>query len=105
VSKKPTPPNVGLSKQHTRRNAREFVDFDYADKLSPEELKFLEQFSREFYQSDLRRPKLHTSPEDKRKIYSANNARNRDMWNQFQRLPNDPTEHMADDEDGNGSDQ
>jgi hypothetical protein len=93
---KPKKPQYGLCKYTTRKNARSFVDFDYLDKLSPEELKWLDQFSQEFYQSRFKkfRPDLdlHHTQELRRAVYRANNERNRDVWNEFLRVPIDLTD-------------
>jgi hypothetical protein len=97
VTKKPR--KYGLSKNHTRKNAREFVDFDYVEKLSDEEREFLERFSREFYQGGPRKGDpnaVHATDEQRKATYRANNERNRDVWNKFQRLPLDMSDCVVD---------
>lgn len=59
------------------------IDYDYLDQLSPEELKWLEDFTRAEYLNDthlLRRLKNGKKPTkgETRAIYNANNARRRD---------------------------
>jgi hypothetical protein len=72
-----------------RKSLRDSLDFDYLEKLSPEERAWLDEFSREYYHGNPpREGALH--PQERRKeLYAANNARNRDMWNQWDRLPLD----------------
>ena len=91
----------GLSKGNTPRKARDMLDMDYLSRLGPEELRFLDQFCREYYQCTLRRDgtDMHSADEQRRSLYGDNNARQRDMWNQFTREPNEPTKLTADGED------
>lgn len=89
-----------------RRKIREMTDFDYVARLSDSEADWLEKFAREFYAAKFSpTDNLHDTPEAKRKCYNANNARERDVWNKFDRDPGD-CEAMAkkpeDDEDKNG---
>lgn len=79
----------GLSAKCTSRCAREFVDFDYVDKLSSEEKQWLDQFSREYYQNDFSAPEFHVDKESKRELYRTNNERARDIWNTGVRDPNE----------------
>jgi hypothetical protein len=94
VTKSTDPKDIprGLKKKSQRRAARPFVDFDYLDKLSPEELAWLEKYVQEEYRAyfkndgtDFAAPR---SPERKR-CYDDNNARNRDIWNQRYRTDED----------------
>ena len=89
-----------------RRNIKEMLDFDYASKLSEEELDYLEKFAKEYYGAKFNpTDNLHDTPEAKRKCYNGNNQRQRDLWNRFDRDPGD-CEAMSrkpeDDEDKNG---
>lgn len=84
----------GLSKAHTKKKAREFVDQDYIDKLSEEEKDWLDKFNREYYQNSFSKndeENFHKKGEERRKAYGRENARNRDMWNKFDRSPGDLT--------------
>ena len=87
----------GLSSAHTRKPAREYVDFDYIDQLSEEEKEWLNRFSREFYHNNLRADDataLHNTPELRRSCYSAENARNRCGFVKWGRVPFDMTDTM-----------
>ena len=91
----------GLSRRHTRKKSRDFNDFDYIDKLTDAEKQWLDKFSREYYQNQFtntRRDK-HSRQEQRRQCYSNENSRQRDVWNQFFRVPGDPSELPLDDED------
>jgi hypothetical protein len=101
VTKKSKSRRYGLSRQHTRKSARPFVDMDYVDKLPPEARAWLERFSREYYQCNIRKGEdnLHASDELRRDCYSTNNARFRDAWNNFTRMPLDLTDYMAAEEE------
>lgn len=72
----------GLSHDLNLKTRYEEIDFDYLDKLSPEELKFLNNFVEEEIHADFRHKgkKLNTTKKAKRRIYSKNNARNRDIY-------------------------
>lgn len=83
-------PYYGLSARCTKKTSRELIDYDYLNKLSPEELDWLDRFSREWAQNTFPRTgAMHATPEQRRPIYAMDNARRRDMWNHYQRLPND----------------
>jgi len=60
----------------------EYSDFDYVDKLSPEDLEFLKAFNREYYNADFKHvyKKLHKKKKDRKACYSLNNSRNRDLY-------------------------
>ena len=72
----------GLHKTGPHAGTQEFVDYDYLDKLSEEELRFLDQFTEEYYRNYFKRENALTPPgEARRKYFDRNNARNRDRWN------------------------
>lgn len=69
-----------------RRNIKDFLDFDYVNKLSEEELDYLEKFAKEYYGAKFDRTNnLHDTPEARRLCYSGHNQRQRDMWNRYDR--------------------
>lgn len=76
----------GLLKHHTRKDAREFIDFDYLGKLSEAELDWLNKFSQEYYQRRFDEDSTATK-EDKREAAQRENERNRDIWNTGHRDP------------------
>ena len=84
----------GLSRNHTRRAARDFNDIDYADKLSPAEKRWLDRFCREYYQNTFTGTHRdhHNLQEMRRRCYRGENERNRDVWNVFQRTWSDLTD-------------
>ena len=56
----------------------ELIDYDYLDKLNPEELAWLNKFTSEYTNADFRHSKpLHRTKKKRRECYAANNARNR----------------------------
>lgn len=91
--------NPALIKKYNHRIRQEYLDFDYLDKLSEEELAWLNKFSEEFNndnyitvegQLDENGHKildptknLHQTQEHKRSLDSANNARNRCIYGQL----------------------
>jgi len=100
VSKKKTPPDVALHRKYARKPVREFTDYDYLDKLSPEEREWLNKFSLEYYQAALGGKKtLHPKAKHK-SCYDANNARNRDIWHKADRQP-----EVLDDQDDDEPEQ
>lgn len=59
------------------------MDIDYVDQLNQEEKEWLSQFNNEYYGNTLNkdwRKNLHYK-EQKKSIYDATNARNRDVFN------------------------
>lgn len=65
----------------------DFVDYDYLDKLSDEELAWLVEFTDGHYKGDFTREKhLKVPDKKKREAYRANNARVRDVYNKFRRV-------------------
>ena len=71
-----------------RANMRSYVDCDYKNKLSPEELAWYEQFEDEYYANGVnKKDSIHRqnlSEEDfvrcKKETYNATNAQNRDQY-------------------------
>jgi len=61
----------------------ELLDYDYLDKLSPEELTWLNKFTEEYVHAslDTARPKknLHKNKALRKDCYDRNNSRNRDI--------------------------
>lgn len=83
-------PRFGLIKKCIKHAARDFMDYDYLDKLTEEELQFLDKFSREYYNANFTkndRKNLHKGKLKKREIYRTDNARRRDVWANMQRIP------------------
>jgi len=86
-----------LNHKRAVANRRELIDYDYLDKLSPEEKEWLNNFTEEYIIAnfDHRGDKLDDSKEAKKKSYDANNARNRCMYTKAKTtklLDNSPTE-------------
>lgn len=67
--------------------SREFRDIDYWNKLSDEEKKWLNKFVDEHDKNYFTSAPVHDTPELKRKCYQNDDARRRDIWNNFRRLP------------------
>lgn len=64
------------------RSRTEQLDYDYLHLLSEEELKFLNQFSKEYVNASFKkstRDNLHKTKAAKKDCYDRNNARNRDV--------------------------
>ena len=56
----------------------ELIDYDYLDKLSPQELSWLNKFTSEYTNADFRHSKpLHSTKKRRKECYAANNSRNR----------------------------
>jgi hypothetical protein len=68
-----------LNPRYMPKVRQEYMDIDYIDKLSDEELKWLNKFMDEELNASFKNNKkdLVTDPEEKRAIYNKNNARNR----------------------------
>lgn len=65
------------------RSRAELNDFDYLEKLSQEELAYLNAFCEGWNNADFRNPKtqeLFKSSKEKRECYTMNNARNRCVY-------------------------
>jgi hypothetical protein len=83
MSKKKT--HYALDQRYARPNVREFIDFDYINKLSESEKAWLNEFSKGYYSADLKNSKIFTDSETKRQLFGANNARLRDTYNKATR--------------------
>jgi hypothetical protein len=58
------------------------IDYDYLDKLTPDMLEYLNQFTEEFVNASFDknpRKNLHKSKRLRKDCYDRNNARNRDI--------------------------
>ncbi len=81
-----------LERRSNKKLVREFMDFDYLAKLTPEELEFLNKFADEFYDNHFKNNETDLHPAksaDRKRCYDTENARNRDMWNRFYRIDKD----------------
>ena len=79
---------TNLKKSGTHREAREFLDYDYLDKLNDDEKAFLNKFSAEFYNDYYRNDGTDMCPPKTQQRKDQQNlraARRRDIWNQRQR--------------------
>ena len=65
------------------KTRQELVDYDYLNKLSPKELKFLDKFSREYIVASLDQDNpnknMHNTKALSKDCYDMNNSRNRDI--------------------------
>ncbi len=65
------------------RSRTELLDYDYIDKLSDKEKKFLNKFTEEYVNASIDTSRkwrnLHKTKEAVRDCYNRNNARNRDI--------------------------
>lgn len=70
----------GLDKRVNSRTRHELIDFDYVDKLSDTEKKWLSNFMEEWLSGNFNHEGriFHKSKKSKRECYNRNNARNRD---------------------------
>jgi len=72
-----------LCKYTLRKNVREYIDFDYIQKLSEDEKKWLHTFVEEYYCGKVSKNNanaLHTSKELRKECYDRNNRINRDLY-------------------------
>lgn len=75
-----------------RKTALEYYDFDYWAKLTPEERYWLLRFCVGYYNGNPKNSRLFLSGRHRKGCFAANNARNRDMFNQWQRVSLDVVE-------------
>jgi len=63
----------------TKAAAKEYIDFDYLDKLSPAEREWHNKFVKEYYHNDI--AKVHTlhPKKDFKKLYNNDHARRREL--------------------------
>lgn len=99
MPKKRKPRLYALTPTTVRSHAKEFVDYDYVDKLSDDERAWLSQFSREYYQSVFPQEGAMHDKDERKKVYARDNAARRDMWNNNWRVPVDATEYMPDEDE------
>jgi hypothetical protein len=73
-----------LQKKFHNLNVHEFLDYDYIGQLSTEEKKWFDKFNEEYYRAYFnKKTNKHVHKKAQRKeVYSANNARNRDLYAQ-----------------------
>lgn len=71
----------GLEAKYFSRIKQEFHDIDYADQLSDKEKAWMSAFMEEWVGARLNHPgkKFHKTRKDRKKVFDANNARNRDF--------------------------
>lgn len=71
----------GLEPKFFSRIKQEFHDLDYVDQLSDKEKAWMSAFMEEWVGARLNHPgkKFHKSAKDRKKVFDANNARNRDF--------------------------
>lgn len=82
----------GLVRRKMRKPAREMADQDYIDELikkDPDAARWLDKFNREYYLASFTDDPAEDLHPDRKKVYTENNQRNRDVWNKFQRVPGD----------------
>lgn len=72
-----------LDPQYNLKTRQALLDYDYLDKLSEKEMKWLNKFTEEYVNASFPKGRgkkhLHKSQELKRDCYNRNNARNRDI--------------------------
>jgi hypothetical protein len=92
----------GLIEHTVNKYARDLMDFDYLDQLTEEELDWLDQFSREYYNDDFtNQNRIHTDKDQKRKLHDSHNKRRRDVWGYHSRMPYDYTDFTVFKDEGN----
>lgn len=80
-SKRSRVKNPGLKKQYNSKVKQEYIDYDYVDKLSPEEAEWLNKFSEEYIGAKLNHhDALHDTPELRKDCFDRNNARQRCIY-------------------------
>lgn len=73
---------AGLDKSLNLKIRHELLDFDYLHLLSDEEKRWLSDFTREWASADFNHAgkKINRTKKSRKRIYDANNARNRDAF-------------------------
>ncbi len=71
-----------LDKGLNLKSRSELIDYDYIDKLSESEKRWLNQFTEEYTNAGIKkgRRNLHSTKVLKKDCYDRNNARNRCQW-------------------------
>jgi len=81
---------AGLEKRFFSKAKQEYHDFDYINQITDEEtLIWLNDFIEEWVGARLNHKgekKFHENKEDRKRIWDANNARNRDMISIFTKV-------------------
>lgn len=74
---------ASLEPQYNLKSRQELIDYDYIQKLSDKEKKWLAKFTEEYVNASLDeahpRKNLHNSKRLRKDCYDRNNARNRDV--------------------------
>lgn len=65
-----------LDKQYNLHIRGEYIDYDYLHKLDPEQLKWLNQFTEEELNANLKDAKFNKKQKDRNRVYQNNNRRN-----------------------------
>lgn len=85
--KKTVPKDTGLQKKYYPKTKRELCDFDYIHKLNKKEKEWLNTFMEEYAKAYLNHGKKRKLKKTHiKEVYQQNNARNRDMWNKYQKI-------------------
>ena len=81
-SKRSRSKHPALNPRFSPKVRKDYLDFDYLDQLSPEEKDWLNKFVDEELHASFKNDErdLNQSKEDKRRVYSNNNSRNRDLY-------------------------
>ena len=78
--------NPALNKQYNSKIRNEYLDYDYIDKLSEEEKKWLNDFTEEYLnasvgsQKEAFKNRFHNTPEMVKDCTDRNNSRNRCVY-------------------------
>jgi len=74
-----------LTPRYNVKVRQESIDQDYLEKLSPEEMAWLDRFMGEYNNASFKNDgtDLHQNVEHKKEIYNKNNARNRCLYGQL----------------------
>lgn len=74
-----------LNKKYSPKVRQEYIDYDYLDKLSPEEKDWLNKFSEEYINARFNGDEtdIDQSAEGRKASYDRNNARNRCLYSQL----------------------
>lgn len=77
-----------LSKQVNLKSRQNLIDYDYINKLSDEEKKWLDKFTKEYTNASIDTKNLennlHNTIELKKDCFDRNNARNRDLYSKLE---------------------
>lgn len=83
-NKRSETPYPALKTEFNLKTRTDLIDFDYLDKLKPEELAWLNKFNEEYANANLNskdlKKNLHNTKALKKDCYDRNNARNRDIF-------------------------